>query len=65
MPLNAPAALGEAAVRGQRPWQSMLKRKVSKFHPRPLEAIAAAGTALDANEKGLAITETPGASSAA
>jgi hypothetical protein len=58
-----------ASVRGKdraaRLLRRMLKRKISKFHPRPLEAIAAAGTALDANEKGLAITETPGASSAA
>jgi hypothetical protein len=56
-----------AGVRGKgrasRLLRRMLKRKISKFHPRPLEAIAAAGGGAD--EKGLHSVETPGASSAA
>jgi hypothetical protein len=49
--------------RASRLLRRMLKRGISRFHPRPLEAIAEAGGGAD--EKGLSIIETPGASSAA
>jgi hypothetical protein len=51
--------------RGARLLRRMARRGVSRYHPSPLAAIAAAGAPLDADEKGLHTVETPGASSAA
>jgi hypothetical protein len=51
--------------RASRLLRRMLKRGISRWHPRPLEAIAAAGVPLDADEKGACSIRTPGASSAA